>query len=101
MLLSTHFMFQSAFLKNRMTLWDIFGTYVAAVCHDLGHMGMNNAWYINTAGNLALLYDDQSVLENFHIAETFRILNNAQNNWMSSFVFHSSISFDVIKRTIL
>ena len=101
-LLSTHFMFQSSLMKKNMTMWDTFATYIAAVCHDLGHMGYNNAWYINTAGNLALLYGDESVLENYHIAETFRILNNSKNNWMSS--FPSSIRrylATVIRRTIL
>ena len=65
-------------------------------------MGLNNAWYINTAGNLALLYGDESVLENYHIAETFRILNQTDSNWMSS--FPSSVRryiSTVIRRSIL
>eukprot|EP01084_Bolivina_argentea_P095743 172117_1 len=101
-LLSTHFMFQSNVFKKHMTMWDQFGAYIAAVCHDLGHMGLNNAWYINTAGNLALLYGDDSVLENYHIAETFRILNDSKNNWMLA--FPSSVRrylATVIRRTIL
>ena len=64
--------------------------------------GLNNTWYINTAGNLALLYANDSVLENFHIAETFRILNNDENNFMS--MFPSSIRrylSTVIKRCII
>jgi len=68
-----------------MTIWDQFGAYIAAVCHDLGHMGLNNQWYINTAGTLALLWGDESVLENHHVVETFRILNRAECNWMLAF----------------
>lgn len=101
-LLSTHYMFQSSFFRQNMTIWDQFGAYIAAVCHDLGHMGMNNGWYVNTAGNLALLYGDESVLENYHIAETFRILNDHKNNWMLS--FPSSVRrylATVIRRSIL
>jgi len=101
-LMSTHYMFTSSLFKTHMTIWDELGCYVAAVCHDLGHMGLNNAWYINTAGNLALLYGDESVLENYHIAETFRILNNPESNWMSS--FPSSVRryiSTVIRRSIL
>eukprot|EP01083_Nonionella_stella_P216444 777991_1 len=49
-LLSTHYMFQSTFFKKHMTIWDQFGAYIAAICHDIGHMGLNNAYYINTAG---------------------------------------------------
>ena len=63
-MLNTHYMFQSSLFKKHMTIWDAFGSYIAAVCHDLGHMGLNNNWYIHTAGNLALLYGDESVLEN-------------------------------------
>merc|ERR1719474_2247724 len=101
-MLNTHFMFQSSLFKKHMTIWDAFGAYIAALCHDLGHMGFNNQWYIDTAGHLALLYGDESVLENYHIAETFRILNDPDCNWMVN--FPSSVRrylATVIRRTIL
>lgn len=101
-MLTTHFMFQSEFFKQHMTIWDQFAAYIGALCHDLGHMGFNNNWYINTAGNLALLYGDEAVLENLHVAETFRILMEPKSNWMAS--FPSSIRrymAAVIRRTIL
>eukprot|EP01083_Nonionella_stella_P181080 647489_1 len=83
-LLATHYMFQSQVFKQHMTLWDRLGAYVAALCHDLGHMGMNNAWYVNKADSLALLYGDKSVLENHHVLKTFQILKKSENDWMSS-----------------
>ncbi len=59
---------------------EVFALFLAAVCHDIAHPGTNNDFQINSESNLALLYNDVSVLENFHAATTFKILQNAQCN---------------------
>ncbi|VIO99843.1 35-cyclic nucleotide phosphodiesterase family protein [Brugia malayi] len=46
---------------------------IAAAVHDLDHPGRGNAFLINTQQPLALLYNDQSVLENHHIALAFQL----------------------------
>jgi high affinity cAMP-specific and IBMX-insensitive 3',5'-cyclic phosphodiesterase 8 len=51
---------------------------IAATVHDLDHPGRGNAFLINTRQRLALLYNDQSVLENHHVALAFQ-LTLAQN----------------------
>ena len=43
-------------------------TYWAALVHDFEHGGLNNDFLIKTANPLALLYNDQSPLENHHSA---------------------------------
>ena len=43
-----------------------FALLVSALCHDIGHPGNNNDFEIRTKSDRALLYSDQSVLENFH-----------------------------------
>uniref|UniRef100_A0A0G4FCE1 Phosphodiesterase n=1 Tax=Chromera velia CCMP2878 TaxID=1169474 RepID=A0A0G4FCE1_9ALVE len=48
----------------------------AAIIHDYGHPGFNNAFAVNTNHPLALRYNDQSVLENFHAASAFEVLHN-------------------------
>jgi len=48
--------------------------FVAALGHDVGHPGSNNLFHINMSHDLALTYNDCSVLENFHAAELMRIL---------------------------
>jgi len=53
---------------------DIMGLVVAATIHDMGHDGKNNTFHINTQDNLALRYNDQSVLENFHVAGAFHLI---------------------------
>ncbi len=37
---------------------------IASVCHDLDHPGVNNKFLVATNSELALLYNDRSVLEN-------------------------------------
>ncbi|KAJ1729788.1 3',5'-cyclic-nucleotide phosphodiesterase [Coemansia biformis] len=47
---------------------DAMALVVASLCHDLGHPGLNNAFMVRARTQLAELYNDQSVLENFHAA---------------------------------
>ncbi|KAL8270910.1 hypothetical protein Esti_005164 [Eimeria stiedai] len=47
---------------------------VAAICHDVGHPGRNNQFFVNCYDPLAVIYNDQAVLENFHSCLTFRTL---------------------------
>ena len=39
---------------------------VSSLCHDLDHPGHTNAFEVNSGSDLALLYNDTSVLENHH-----------------------------------
>ncbi|ETO01768.1 hypothetical protein RFI_35671 [Reticulomyxa filosa] len=83
-LVSTYYYLRTRFMKSHMTVWDEFAAYVAAMAHDVGHDGYNNAFHLATASNLALLYGDTSLLENYHVSETFRILSLPDCNWMQS-----------------
>lgn len=47
---------------------------LGAVVHDMGHDGRNNQFHVNAQDELALTYNDRSVLENFHISQAFRLL---------------------------
>ncbi|KYF44155.1 3'5'-cyclic nucleotide phosphodiesterase domain-containing protein, partial [Toxoplasma gondii ARI] len=47
---------------------------VAGLCHDIGHPGRNNALFINALDPVAVLYNDKSVLENYHSCLTFKTL---------------------------
>uniref|UniRef100_A0A0K8SGT4 3',5'-cyclic-AMP phosphodiesterase n=1 Tax=Lygus hesperus TaxID=30085 RepID=A0A0K8SGT4_LYGHE len=46
---------------------------IAAVAHDLGHPGKSSAFLTNAGDDLALLYNDISVLEQHHASLTFRL----------------------------
>ena len=46
---------------------------IAAVCHDLDHPGKTSAFLCNSGSELAILYNDISVLESHHAALTFKL----------------------------
>ena len=50
------------------------GVLLASLCHDLDHRGLNNAYHVATMSDLAVRYNDQSVLENHHCASMFTLL---------------------------
>ena len=61
---------------NAGNLLDSFQQYalaIAALCHDVGHPGVNNQFLISSNSPLALRYNDKSVLENMHSALTFKL----------------------------
>ena len=53
---------------------ELFAMLIAAVVHDVGHTGLNNSFHVNSRSELALLYNDVSVLENMHVSTMFRLL---------------------------
>jgi len=53
---------------------DVNAFLVSAVIHDFMHPGVNNGFLQNSKGELALLYNDQSILENFHISQSYKLI---------------------------
>ena len=53
---------------------EVFAALIAAAVHDVDHPGKNNQFLIETGHELAILYNDNSVLENHHLAMAFRIM---------------------------
>ena len=47
---------------------------IAALGHDIGHMGVQNSFLVNSNDPLALQYNDRSVLENMHTSRLFSVL---------------------------
>ena len=67
-------------LFDHLTDTDIFAGIVGALCHDFDHPGFNNAFMINSKDELAIRYNDSSVLENHHLSSTFQLLCQEQYN---------------------
>ena len=53
---------------------DLISLFISAAIHDFGHPGYTNNFLINTKNELAIKYNDQSVLENYHVSEGFNII---------------------------
>lgn len=53
---------------------------ISGAAHDIDHPGTNNMFEIKCRSKLAILYNDQSVLENHHCASFFFLIDNNQNN---------------------
>lgn len=71
-------------LMHFLTLSDAFALCCAAICHDLDHRGVNNAFEVASQSRLAILYNDQSVLENHHCHMMFKILGEDDCNILQS-----------------
>lgn len=65
----------------RLNKLDLLSFIVAALCHDVGHDSFNNAYHINAGTKRAIDFNDVSVQESFHAAETFRILREDCSNF--------------------
>lgn len=74
-------------LQRKMKLGDLdkFAILIGAVCHDLRHPGQNNLFHINTRSKIAMRYNDISVLENYHISQTFKLLSQDEYNILKHF----------------
>lgn len=51
-----------------------FCSYWSALVHDYEHGGLNNDFLIKTSHPLAITYNDQSPLENHHVAAAMGLL---------------------------
>ncbi|KAI9324732.1 hypothetical protein BDR26DRAFT_880696 [Obelidium mucronatum] len=60
---------------NRITPEEQLASLIAAIIHDFMHPGVNNSFLINASDPLALRYNDVAVLENFHCATVFEIMD--------------------------
>ena len=59
---------------------DLLGILIASLGHDLGHPGLTNNFQINSCSKMAITYNDQSCLENFHTCKLFKTLRNSEND---------------------
>ena len=64
----------------KLNMYDVIALCVACACHDFKHNGFTNLFHQNEMTILSLTYNDQSILENFHVAETFKIIHKEEYN---------------------
>lgn len=61
-------------LQQKLSSLEILTAMVAAFAHDADHPGRDNQYEILSESELAICYNDISVLENHHAAVTFLLL---------------------------
>ncbi|XP_078054686.1 3',5'-cyclic-AMP phosphodiesterase 4C-like isoform X3 [Mustelus asterias] len=77
---STHVLLRSPALEAVFTDLEVLAAIFASAIHDVDHPGVSNQFLINTNSELALMYNDTSVLENHHLAVGFKLLQKDNCN---------------------
>ncbi|VDK62298.1 unnamed protein product [Onchocerca ochengi] len=66
-------------LSGNMSTLELMALFTAAAMHDYDHPGRTNAFLVAAEDKKAILYNDRSVLENHHAAESWRLLSKPEN----------------------
>jgi ankyrin repeat protein len=62
-----------------------FALEVSAICHDIGHPGLNNVFLVETTHDLAIMYNDQSPLEMMHTARMWELARQPDQEIFADF----------------
>ncbi|KAH3760124.1 vacuolar protein sorting protein 18 [Pelomyxa schiedti] len=92
---ATHFLLLNLApsVYERISPMWILSLLFAAVVHDFGHPGVNNNFLYRILDPLALTYNGISILENFHLTESFEFTLHGGSNWLSFFTQQEFIEF--------
>jgi len=83
-MLGSNFLANATGLLQYITPAEHIALITAAAIHDLGHLGVNNAFLVSTAHELAIAHNDKSVLENYHCVRAFKLLYNPNNDFLAN-----------------
>lgn len=84
-----HSLFQLLYYSNISSILylnsiDILSILIAGLVHDIGHPGFNNSYMVNSRSELACIYNDIHVLENYHCSEGYKIFLNSTTNILTN-----------------
>eukprot|EP01053_Blabericola_migrator_P012058 Blabericola_migrator_1__12057@NODE_741_length_6682_cov_71_114588_g531_i0_p2_GENE_NODE_741_length_6682_cov_71_114588_g531_i0NODE_741_length_6682_cov_71_114588_g531_i0_p2_ORF_typecomplete_len403_score55_83PDEase_I/PF00233_19/1_8e20HD/PF01966_22/0_41_NODE_741_length_6682_cov_71_114588_g531_i016382846 len=63
-------------IKDNLTQLECVGFIIATLVHDIGHPGRSSSFYINSNSTIALMMNDDPVLEGCHAFLMQRLFNN-------------------------
>ncbi|EDO46133.1 predicted protein, partial [Nematostella vectensis] len=73
---TAHVLLSAQAFDNVFTDLEILSAIIASAVHDVDHPGVNNHFLVATNSEMALMYNDESVLENHHLAVAFQLLQH-------------------------
>uniref|UniRef100_A0A3P8UDC8 Phosphodiesterase n=1 Tax=Cynoglossus semilaevis TaxID=244447 RepID=A0A3P8UDC8_CYNSE len=71
---TAHFLMLHTGLMHWLSELEILAMVFAAAIHDFEHTGTTNNFHIHTRSDVAILYNDRSVLENHHISAAYKLM---------------------------
>jgi len=92
------FFYCSSRLKSELSSLDAMSAIVSAAVHDFKHDGKNNSFHKETLSQLAIQFNDQSPLENMHVSEAFKVLQQPRCNIFKSL---SKDDFNATRQNII
>ncbi|VDK88168.1 unnamed protein product, partial [Onchocerca ochengi] len=81
---SVNVLISSPALQNVFSELEVLASIFAGAIHDVDHPGFTNHYLINTNSELAIMYNDESVLEQHHLAVAFKLLQDSNCNFIMS-----------------
>ena len=83
-----------------LTTVDLTALFLAGIIHDYKHPGLTNNYLINVNNEIALRFNDMSVLENYHVSEAFNLIYSNPNKFG---IFHklSNDDYKIIRKRIV
>ncbi|XP_044222147.1 calcium/calmodulin-dependent 3',5'-cyclic nucleotide phosphodiesterase 1A [Thunnus albacares] len=79
---TAHFLMLHTGLMHWLSELEILAMVFAAAIHDFEHTGTTNNFHIHTRSEVAILYNDRSVLENHHVSAAYRLMAEEDMNIM-------------------
>nr|XP_023657623.1 calcium/calmodulin-dependent 3',5'-cyclic nucleotide phosphodiesterase 1A isoform X1 [Paramormyrops kingsleyae] len=77
---TAHYLMLHTGLMHWLTELEILAMVFAAAIHDFEHTGTTNNFHIQTRSEVAILYNDRSVLENHHVSAAYRLMQEDEMN---------------------
>ncbi|XP_019855180.1 PREDICTED: cAMP-specific 3',5'-cyclic phosphodiesterase 4C-like isoform X1 [Amphimedon queenslandica] len=81
---AVNYLLNATVLENVFSPLEILAVLIAAAVHDVDHPGTTNQFLINSNDDLAIMYNDESILENHHLAVAFKLLNDPSCNFLGN-----------------
>eukprot|EP00002_Diphylleia_rotans_P024741 TRINITY_DN4886_c0_g1_i5.p1 TRINITY_DN4886_c0_g1~~TRINITY_DN4886_c0_g1_i5.p1 ORF type:complete len:744 (+),score=122.13 TRINITY_DN4886_c0_g1_i5:55-2286(+) len=81
-LLNVYHLLNTEKIIQSLTHLDLLSIFLAAIVHDYAHPATTNNYHIMTQSPFALIYNDKSILENYHVSKAYQVLTSEKNNFI-------------------